>query len=122
MRWARSGTCGAAGAVAALALLLAASPGAAAPLAPFDGGGLGVPRDLGKARRWWTMAAAKGDGIALYRLATTEADPAAALDWYVKSAEAGCQEAMRELGDRYLKGKGIAEDHAAAARWYLKAA
>ncbi len=24
-----------------------------------------------------------------------------ALDWYVKSAEAGCQEAMRELGDRY---------------------
>src|SRR5579872_3010843 len=84
--------------------------------------GLGAPRDLAAARRWWAMAAAKSDAIAMYRLATTEADPAAALDWYVKSAEAGCQEAMRELGDRYLKGKGIAEDHAAAARWYLKAA
>ncbi|MDE6510788.1 MAG: sel1 repeat family protein [Muribaculaceae bacterium] len=47
---------------------------------------------------------------------------AEALQWCGLAARQGSADAQLILGDIYLYGKGIEEDHAEAARWYRKAA
>ena len=50
-------------------------------------------------------------------------DYAAALQWYIKAAEArGDPLAQNNIGEMYTKGRGVAVDHAAAVGWFERAA
>ncbi len=56
----------------------------------------------------------KGIGTAL--------DPAAAVEWFRKSADQNCPDAFYELGVCYENGEGVARDFDEAIAWYRKAA
>ena len=62
--------------------------------------GIGVPRDGGRARQWYTKAAAT----------------------FKKAAEQGDADAQFSLGDMYKKGEGVPQDDDMACQWYAKAA
>ena len=62
--------------------------------------GIGVPRDGGRARQWYTKAAAT----------------------FKKAAEQGDADAQFRLGDMYKKGKGVPQNNGRACQWYAKAA
>ena len=62
--------------------------------------GKGVPRDGGRARQWYTKAAAT----------------------FKKAAEQGDADAQFSLGDMYKKGKGVPRDDDMACQWYAEAA
>ena len=55
----------------------------------------------------------KGIGTAL--------DPAAAVEWFRKSAEQNCPDAFYELGVCYENGEGVERDFDKAIEWYRKA-
>ena len=55
----------------------------------------------------------KGIGTAL--------DPAAAVEWFRKSADQNCPDAFYELGVCYENGEGVAHDFDKAIEWYRKA-
>jgi uncharacterized protein len=44
------------------------------------------------------------------------------MTWYHKSADAGCTEAMKNIGNLYEYGQGVSQDHQQAMIWYRKAA
>jgi localization factor PodJL len=89
--------------------------------------GLGVPRDLQEAVRWYGRAAAQGMALAQYRLGMfyergwgTPADPERARVWYQRAAEQGNVKAMHNLA--VLSVSGGRSDYAAAAKWFAQAA
>jgi TPR repeat protein len=47
---------------------------------------------------------------------------AAAVEWFRKSAEQGLAVAQWSLGNRHVRGEGVARDLGRAARWYNRAA
>ncbi|MEO8683504.1 MAG: tetratricopeptide repeat protein [Devosia sp.] len=51
-----------------------------------------------------------------------EADPEAAVKWYLLAAEQGNAEAQRNLGGLYGSGRGVAQNDAEAKRWFRAAA
>jgi localization factor PodJL len=89
--------------------------------------GLGVPRDLPEALRWYGRAAAQGMALAQYRLAMfyergwgTPADPERARAWYARAAEQGNVKSMHNLA--VISASGSRSDFATAARWFAQAA
>ncbi len=89
--------------------------------------GLGVPRDLQEALRWYNRAAAQGMALAQYRLAMfyergwgTPPDPERARVWYQRAAEQGNVKAMHNLA--VLSVSGGRSDYATAAKWFAQAA
>lgn len=77
-------------------------------------------RDLDKARHHMNLSARRGNAeamLALYHLESKE-NPATALEWLRKSADAGLGEAECELGDLYCTGGKYQE----ALHWLNKAA
>ncbi len=66
----------------------------------------------------FAVAADFGAGLAAYR----RGDFAAALAEWRPLAEAGMVEAQFNLGLLHHEGKGVSEDHRAAAEWYRRAA
>jgi|GEM_PF-472321 len=75
------------------------------------------------------LAAAAGlDPVALYELASSTYDPAAAstlpvaFALYMKAAEAGHVESQYQVGFRYRRGLGVAADPARAMDWFKRAA
>ncbi len=75
------------------------------------------------------MAAAKGDPVAQFMVATAYTEGGAvkqdfriAAQWYQKSAARGLAPAQYRLGTFYEKGKGVPKDVAAARIWYERAA
>lgn len=62
-------------------------------------------------------AAGRAQGAACYG-----APPAAGIQQIRRKAEAGDPAAQRELGFRYQKGQGVAQDDKAALAWYRKSA
>jgi TPR repeat protein len=92
-------------------------------------GGLGVARDLAKAREWLQKSSADGDPVSSYRLAIMaekgegleKPDPEAALKLYEKAAEDGLPEAMIYLGRMHESGVRGASDLDQARAYYEKA-
>ncbi len=89
--------------------------------------GLGVPRDLQEALRWYSRAAAQGMALAQYRLAMfyergwgAPPDPERARVWYQRAAEQGNVKAMHNLA--VLSVSGGRSDYATAAKWFAQAA
>ncbi|EKF44438.1 peptidoglycan binding domain-containing protein [Nitratireductor indicus C115] len=74
-------------------------------------------------------AAAGGDPKAFFEIANRymdgqggAVDPAKAIEWYTKAADAGFAPAQSRLGDIYQKGIGIDRDPAKAKMWFQLAA
>jgi TPR repeat protein len=88
--------------------------------------GAGVPRDDDIGRAWLVRAADLGQSRALYNVGAAHAggtngfpaDLTVAAGYYRRAAEAGNGRAAAMLGYMHLVGEGIAEDPAAAARWF----
>jgi TPR repeat protein len=73
--------------------------------------------------------AEKGDAAAQYEVGVRYRDgdgmmenPAAALEWFRKSATQGNTQAMKAVGDCYYSGIGVTADNTEALRWYEQAA
>jgi hypothetical protein len=91
--------------------------------------GQGVPKDLGKAAKWFRKAAEQGNAVAQHYLASlyyqgkgVPQDFAEAAKWYRKAAEQGNAVAQLYLASLYYQGKGVPQDFAEAAKWHRKAA
>jgi uncharacterized protein len=91
--------------------------------------GTGVPKDLGKALKWFRRASAGGDIDAINMVGRcldngwgTPEDPAAAAEQYRRAADAGHAWAQYNLGHLYLDGRGVAQDFPLAFAYYRRAA
>jgi len=87
--------------------------------------GQGVVADISEAVRWYKMAAEQGDTESQFRLgliSETTKDPKRALKWYRMAAEQGHAGAQHGLGQMYLDGKGIPQDHEEGVHWLRMAA
>ncbi|EGB12353.1 hypothetical protein AURANDRAFT_3819, partial [Aureococcus anophagefferens] len=89
--------------------------------------GRGTEVDLGKARYWFERAAAKGDELAITRLAHLDARGAArrptkAAKIYRRAVELGDVNAMNNLGLFYNNGLGVKLDKKKAERLFRTAA
>ncbi|WP_319498540.1 tetratricopeptide repeat protein [uncultured Cohaesibacter sp.] len=83
--------------------------------------GLGVSADLDKALGYFQQADKAGDMKAaryIGLIALERGDDAAAVQWFAKAAEAGDITSQYYLGRAYQTGKGVAQNFAAAFRWY----
>ena len=85
--------------------------------------GLGVPRDLPRARHIYEALAKKGPppyelGLMLELGQGGPADLKRAIAIYRKAAEEGSQEAMFRLGVLHEEGRGVKRDLKGAHRWY----
>ena len=92
--------------------------------------GLGVPKDIREAGRWYKRAAeqqyapaqaAYGDLLRLGELGRAP-DPKAALPYYLNAAEQGNGDAMYAMAEMTERGVGVPRDAAKAASMYAAAA
>jgi TPR repeat protein len=87
--------------------------------------GLGVPKDLTEAVKWYQLAAVNGDVRAQYTLGTLyqfpkhglTSDYRKAITFYKSAAEQGHSNAQRNLGIMYWKGLGITKNLISAYVW-----
>jgi TPR repeat protein len=93
--------------------------------------GVGVPKDLAQAAKWYRKAADGGNRRSMEILGTLyerglgglPKDDAQAVNWYRKAAEAGDAFGMDSLGNMYAAGRGgLAKDDVQAVSWWRKAA
>jgi len=91
--------------------------------------GIGVEKNIGKAIKYYEMAASKGIpeaenrlGHILYRGKETKRNPQQACKWLTKAARHNVPEAQNTLGHMYLTGDGVEKDLKAASLWLHKAA
>jgi TPR repeat protein/serine/threonine protein kinase len=91
--------------------------------------GVGVPRDYGKAMRWYRKAADAGHAAAMRNIGrfyqngwSVLQDYTEAMQWYRKAADAGNASAMNDIGWLYHNGWGVLQDYTEAMKWYRKAA
>lgn len=91
--------------------------------------GLGVPKNLNVASKWYRKAADQGYVMAQSYLASMYAkgegvpkDSAEAAKWYRKASENGNDFAQFNLALMYAKGEGVTQDYKEAYRWIRKAA
>jgi TPR repeat protein len=93
--------------------------------------GVGVPKDLAQAAKWYRKAAEAGNRRSMEILGTLyerglgglPKDDVQAVNWYRKAAEAGDAFGMNSLGSTYEHGQGgLPKDDAQAADWFRKAA
>lgn len=98
-------------------------------LAKLHESGLGVPRDLEKAREWTERGAAGGNVKAMYDLAVYYAEGeggpqtyAGAAEWFRKAAEFGVTDGQYNLAVLHELGLGVSENPAEALYWYAVAA
>lgn len=92
-------------------------------------GGLGTEKDLGEARRWYTLAAQQGNDDAQYNLGVLYAqgqgvmrsNREAAL-WWRQAAAQGHAPAQFNLGVMYAYGRGVEKDVGMALRLWRQAA
>ncbi|MEK9685529.1 MAG: tetratricopeptide repeat protein [Rhodospirillaceae bacterium] len=87
--------------------------------------GLGVPKDLTEAVKWYQLAAANGDVRSQYTLGTLYqfpkhgliSDYKKAISFYRSAAKQGHSNAQRNLGIMYWKGLGITKNLISAYVW-----
>lgn len=87
--------------------------------------GHGVPKDLAKAYSFWSRAAEKHLGTAMFNIAVLHAtgqggvpkDLSQAAAWYKKAAEHRHDQAMITLSSIYATGQGLEKNRRLAAAW-----
>ncbi len=91
--------------------------------------GLGVAKDLGRARSWYQAAAEKGNVKAMHNLAVNAssredgtADYALAAKWYGEAAAYGLADSQFNLGILAEHGLGIPANLQEAYKWFALAA
>ncbi len=91
--------------------------------------GLGVVKDLNKARELYEKSARKNNSNAIYNLGVlylngsgVKKDMAKAHELFLKSANLGYPEAQFNLGATYYNGMGVKKDNSTALKWFRKAA
>lgn len=89
--------------------------------------GIGVSRDIIKAKELYITAAKAGDPMAQNELAGAydyglfgEEDPQQAVYWYKKAAEQDFAPAEFNLGKMYQEGSGVKKDYSEALYWFRK--
>jgi hypothetical protein len=89
---------------------------------------MGRTPDYAEARRWFELAAAKGNSAAMNQLGGLyengnglPQDYATAHHWYELAADKGNRDAMNQLGWFYQNGWDVPQDYAKALEWYGKA-
>jgi hypothetical protein len=92
-------------------------------------GGQGVPVNLVRARRYYLVAASRGDAVSQANLAMMmtfgrggPADPVEAFDWYLRAARQGIPQGLNGVGYSYLTGQGVRRDPVRAVPWLRAAA
>lgn len=98
--------------------------GAQLALAFMNGAGLGMPKNVEEAARWFARAAAQDHPLAQYNMGFIHErgegvlqDIGLAFEWYAKAARQGLARAQRNLGVMYRDGKGVEVDVVAAYMW-----
>jgi TPR repeat protein len=89
-----------------------------------------VQKDEGRGLALWKTAAARGHGLAAYRIGEYFEDLAddnanmlsCAIEWYEKSLDLGEPNGWIRLGDFHLLGKGVSKDRKTARSMYQRAA
>jgi hypothetical protein len=89
--------------------------------------GIGVPRDVGEAEKWFRASAAQGRvnamaNLSVLCLSREPPDYAEAAKWCRMAAERGSASAQRLLGCLFHEGLGVPQDRSEAEGWFLKAA
>ena len=91
--------------------------------------GLGVKKDLARARRLYLAAAEQGNAKAMHNLAVLYAegidgkpDYATAVTWFRKAAQHGVADSQYNLGILYARGIGVRQDLSEAYKWFALAA
>jgi TPR repeat protein len=91
--------------------------------------GLGLPKDLKEAMKWYRRSAQQGEPQAQYNLGLMyyngtgiAQDYKQALAWYRRAAEQNQTNAQFNLGLMYYTGQGVPQDYKEAVKWYRRAA
>ena len=90
--------------------------------------GIGVARSRDTAKAWYDRAAGRGHVKAMHNLAVLlseageDRDLARAVAWFEKAARHGLVDSQFNLAVLYVRGLGVANDPAAAYRWFALAA
>lgn len=87
--------------------------------------GVGVERDIGRARRWYRESARRGEPKAMFSLgqiACDERDFPDALTWFTRASEAGHVRSLYWIGKLYWRGQGVEQDKKEAMRYFHRAA
>ena len=87
--------------------------------------GVGVERDIEKAKRWYRESARRGEPRAMFSLgeiAYYERDFSDALQWFTRASKAGHVLSLYWLGKLYWRGQGVERDQKQAKRLFHQAA
>jgi localization factor PodJL len=91
--------------------------------------GIGIRKDLARARDLYIAAAARGNAKAMHNLAVIYADGAdgkpdyaAAVQWFHKAAARGVPDSQYNLGVIYARGIGVEQNLGESFRWFALAA
>ena len=91
--------------------------------------GLSVKKDLDVARRYYVLAAERGNAKAMHNLAVLDADGGSkganyksASLWFRKAAERGVADSQFNLGILYARGIGVEQNLAESFKWFSLAA
>ena len=87
--------------------------------------GVGVERDLARARRWYRDSARRGEVRAMFSLgqiAYEEHDYSEALTWFRRASDAGHHRSLYFIGRHYWRGHGVEQDKKEAMRYFHRAA
>jgi localization factor PodJL len=91
--------------------------------------GIGVKKDLVRARDLYLAAAEQGNGKAMHNLAVLYAegldgtpDYATAAEWFRRGADHGVSDSQYNLGILYARGIGVKQDYAVSYKWFALAA
>ncbi|MEP4114306.1 MAG: SEL1-like repeat protein, partial [Nitratireductor sp.] len=87
--------------------------------------GVGVERDLAKAKTWYQLAADQGNASAMHNLAVLFAmggdgprDNDSAARWFMKAAELGVKDSQFNLGILAAKGLGVPQNLEESYKWF----
>jgi uncharacterized protein len=87
--------------------------------------GVGVERDIERAKKWFRESARRGQPKAMYSLgqiAYDERDFSDALMWFTRASRSGHSLSLYWIGKLYWRGHGIEQDRRQAIRYFHQAA
>ena len=88
-------------------------------------GGVGVERNLEKAKKWYRKSARHGEAKAMFslgRIARIEQDFKDSLAWFNRAASAGHARSLYYIGSQYWHGHGVQQDKKKAMNFFHIAA
>ena len=87
--------------------------------------GVGVERDIEKAKKWYRKSARQGESRAMFSLgqaAYVEKDFSESLIWFKRAEKAGHSRSSYYIGRQFWNGQGVAQNRKEAIRLFQIAA